>query len=354
MTEAPKTLPSMQKPRITEKRTSATAPGKIILFGEHAVVYGQPAIAVPVDAVSARVVVETLDEEGIELVLRDLGETVWLHEARDDHPLSRAVRNFFRQSPELAMMDDGLRLTFTSSIPMAGGMGSGAALTAALFRCLARHYNVSSLATDDVISDMTYEIERLYHGTPSGIDNTVVAYNTPVYFVRDLFYSDQEVYNVLLNDDGYQLFMPGLTPFKIEGKFKILIGDTGIPAPTAESVYDVRQQWLKNRYEYEALFIRCGQIANEARIALTEGKIETLGELMNFNHHVLQAMTVSSPELDDLVSAARSAGALGAKMSGGGRGGNMIALVQEDVEEAVESALLSMGARRVIKTILGS
>ncbi|MEM8861535.1 MAG: hypothetical protein AAGD96_24695, partial [Chloroflexota bacterium] len=185
-------------------------------------------------------------------------------------------------------------------------------------------------------------------------DNTVIAFNTPVYFVRDLFYSDQEVYNSLLNDDGYQLFMPGLNPFKIKGRFKILIGDTGIPAPTAESVHDVRQQWTKNRFEFEALFIRCGQIANEALVALTSNKVELLGELMNFNHHVLQAMTVSSPELDDLVSAARAAGALGAKMSGGGRGGNMIALVNDQVEKDVEKALLDMGARQVIKSVLGS
>lgn len=348
----PDTIRDMERPHITEKMNSASAPGKIILFGEHAVVYGQPAIAIPVNAVKARAIVETTDEEGIELVMLDLNEKIWLHEAEDTHPLSMAVRNFFRQSPELALRDDGLRISFTSTIPIAGGLGSGAALSAALFRVLARHYNMKELATDEVVSDMAYEIEKLYHGTPSGVDNTVVAYNRPVYFVRDLYRADQEVYNILLGDDGYQLYMPGLDTFDFRGSYSILIADTGIPAPTGETVADVRKRWLGNRFEYEGLFIRCGQIANEARHALIRGDNEGLGALMNFNHHVLQAMGVSSTELDGFVTVARAAGALGAKMSGGGRGGNMIALVDGHTEEAVHDALLEVGAKSIIKTVL--
>ena len=340
------------RPHITEKMNSATAPGKIILFGEHAVVYGQPAIAIPVDAVQARAIIETTDEEGIELVMLDLDESLWLHEAEDSHPLSCAVRNFFRQSPDLAMRDDGLRISLTSTIPMAGGMGSGAALSAALFRALARHYNIKELASNEAVSKMTYEIEQLYHGTASGVDNTVVSYNRPVYFVRDLYYDDQHTYNLLLGDEGYQLYMPGLDTFIPGGKFTILIADTGIPAPTGETVKDIRRRWLENRFEYEGFFIRCGQIANEARFALMRGDNEGLGALMNFNHHVLQAMGVSSTELDAFVTVARGAGALGAKLSGGGRGGNMIALVNSEVEEAVHEALVSVGAKTVIKTVL--
>lgn len=351
-TSIPDTLLNMVRPHITEKMNSATAPGKIILFGEHAVVYGQPAIAVPVDAVRARAIVETTDDEGIEMVMLDLDESLWLHEAEDSHPLSRAVRNFFRQSPELALRDDGLRISLTSTIPMAGGMGSGAALSSALFRVLARHYNMRDLMTNEVVSQMSYEIEKLYHGTPSGVDNTVVTYNKPVYFVRDLYKDDQETYNMLLGDDGYQLYMPGLDTFDVGAKFSVLIADTGIPAPTAESVADVRQAWLDNRFEYEGLFIRCGQIANEARYALIRGDVEGLGALMNFNHHVLQAMGVSSTELDAFVTVARGAGALGAKMSGGGWGGNMIALVDDSVEGAVREALEEVGAKSIIKTVL--
>ncbi|MFT5196270.1 MAG: mevalonate kinase [Candidatus Promineifilaceae bacterium] len=330
----------------------ATSPGKVILFGEHAVVYGQPSIAIPVEAVHAQAVVETTEKEGIELVMLDLEESLWLHEAEDTYPLACAVRSFFSQSPELALLRDGLRISLTSTVPIAGGMGSGAALSSALFRGLARHYNMQEFATDEVVSKMTYEIERLYHGTPSGVDNTVVTYNQPVYFVRDLYQGDPEIYNLLLGDDGYQLYMPGLNTFQVGGKFSILIADTGIAAPTSESVQGVRNCWERNRYDYEGLFIRCGQIANEARYALLRGDNEGVGALMNFNHYALQAMGVSSDELDALVEAARAAGALGAKMSGGGRGGNMIALVNDDVEEAVRLALLEAGATSIMKTVL--
>ncbi len=353
--KAPKTLRNLRRPKITQSMSSATAPGKIILFGEHAVVYGQPALAMPVEAVEARAMVETNNsEESIELVMPDLDERLWLYEADDLHPQARVVRDFFKQSPDLAMRDDGLRITLTSTIPMAGGMGSGAAVSAALFRALARHYNVPELATDEVVSQMTYEIERLYHGTPSGIDNTVVTYNKPVYFVRDLFYQDVDTYNYLLGGDGYMLFMPGTKTFDPGADFTFLIADSGIEAPTAESVRDVRYLWLTNRFEFESLFIRCGQIANQARQALDRGDHEGLGSLMNFNQHVLQDMTVSSPEIENLVNAARKAGAMGAKLSGGGRGGNVIALVDENSEEEVRKALLKAGAKSVLKTVLSA
>ncbi len=353
--EAPKTVRNLRIPHITETMSSATAPGKIILFGEHSVVYGQPAIAVPIESVQAKAVVESTDsEDGIELVMPDLDERLWLYEADDNHPQSRAIRDFFKQSPDLALRDDGLKITLTSTIPMAGGMGSGAALSAALFRALANHYNVPQLAKSDVVSRMTYEIERIYHGTPSGIDNTVVSYNKPVYFVRDLFFDDVDTYNYLLGGDGYMLFMPGIKTFSTGASFTFLIADTGIPAPTSESVRDVRLLWLTNRFEFESLFIRCGQIANQARQALNRGDVEGLGSLMNFNQHVLQDMTVSSPELEKLITAARKAGALGAKLSGGGRGGNMIALVNDEVEEDVRKALLDAGATNVIRSVLDS
>ena len=102
------------------------------------------------------------------------------------------------------------------------------------------------------------------------------------------------------------------------------------------------------------MFIRCGQIANEARNALARGDREGLGALMNFNHHVLQSMTVSSTEVDYLVQSARAAGALGAKLSGGGRGGNVIALVDDAREQLVHDALLEAGAKSVISTELKS
>ena len=100
------------------------------------------------------------------------------------------------------------------------------------------------------------------------------------------------------------------------------------------------------------MFDKVGKIVKQARVAIERGKMNELGGLMNQNHAMLQEMTVSSPELDRLVSAARKAGALGAKMSGGGRGGNMIALVEADTSESVSNALIKSGAKRVIVTTI--
>jgi mevalonate kinase len=136
--------------------------------------------------------------------------------------------------------------------------------------------------------------------------------------------------------------------------FTIVIGDTGFTAPTKESVGDVRKLWEADKSRWEVVFDQVAEIVQEARDAIETGTIDLLGPLMDANHILLQEMTVSSPELDRLVLAAKASGAEGAKLSGGGRGGNMIALVQPDRAEKVASALISAGAKRTIITTIQS
>jgi mevalonate kinase len=176
-------------------------------------------------------------------------------------------------------------------------------------------------------------VEQLLHGTPSGIDNTVVSYEKPVYFLR------RQPLNLI-------------EPFTVARPLDLLIADTGIASSTKAVVGDVRRQWELDRDKFEALFNHCGRIAEAARQAIESGQVEGLGRLMYDNHAYLQEMTVSSPELDKLVAAADLAGALGAKMSGAGRGGNVIALVTEASAPAVQQALLSAGARLVLSSNL--
>ncbi|MBN1149066.1 MAG: hypothetical protein JXA78_17540, partial [Anaerolineales bacterium] len=165
-----------------------------------------------------------------------------------------------------------------------------------------------------------------HHGTPSGIDNTVVAYAMPVYFVRG----------------------QGLQTLSLPRPFTLVIGDTGVASPTAIAVGDVRRAWQAGPQRYEALFDSIGEIAVRARQAIESGARDELGPLMDQNHACLREIGVSSPELERLVAAAREAGALGAKLSGGGRGGNMIALANPKIAEDVAQALLEAGARRTI------
>jgi len=114
------------------------------------------------------------------------------------------------------------------------------------------------------------------------------------------------------------------------------------------AVGDVRKAWESNPVQYENIFAQNGQISQEIRQSIENGKIEEIGLLMNENHALLQKIDVSSPELDRLVTAAMSAGALGAKLSGGGRGGNMIALATPENAARVADALIASGAPRTI------
>jgi mevalonate kinase len=304
--------------------TTSSAPGKIILFGEHAVVYGRPALAVPVMQVHADVDVSDSERAGIWIDAPDVDLRAELNALPSDHPIASVINNLFFLSHVSPFPN--LEIKITSTIPVASGLGSGAAVTVALTRALAAQLNYSM--TDEEVNAFAYEIEKLHHGTPSGIDNTVVTYARPVYFIKG----------------------QPIETFKVGEPFRIIIADTGISAPTRESVGDVRKLWEADQKHWEKVFDEIADISFAARRVIEEGWIKMLGVLMDENHAWLQQMTVSSPELDRLVEAARKAGALGAKMSGGGRGGNMIALVNPETAEDVSLALKEAGAQNTIIT----
>jgi mevalonate kinase len=312
--------------------TTSSAPGKIILFGEHAVVYNRPALAVPVTQVHADVEVSDSSRASIWINAPDVNLHAEVGTLPSDHPIAAVINKFLphpNPSPTgRAARGEGLEISITSTIPVASGLGSGAAVTIALVRALSSHLKHSM--TDKEVNAFAYEIEKIYHGTPSGIDNSVITYAKPVYFIAG----------------------EPIATFKVGAPFTIVIGDTGVPALTKESVGEVRKLWRINPIHLESIFDEIGQIALMARRVIESGRPDMLGELMDQNHAFLQELTVSSPELDKLVDAARKAGALGAKMSGGGRGGNMIALVEQAGAESVASALLSAGAKNTIVTIV--
>jgi mevalonate kinase len=309
--------------------TTAYAPGKVILFGEHAVVYGRPAIAVPVSQVRACTVVEDApSRHGLVIYAQDLQLQHRLGQALnpDDqsHPLDATVR----QTLQWLGIEDApdLTLTVSSTVPIARGLGSGAAVATAMVRALARH--LGREPTPEEVSQLVYHTEVIHHGTPSGIDNTVVAFEQPVYFVRG-------------------------EPIKLLQVAKplwLVIGDTGIASPTRIAVGDVRNGWEQDRPRYEAWFDRIAAIVERAREAIAAGEGSALGPLMDENQQLLEAIDVSSPELETLIDAARQAGAMGAKLCGAGRGGNMVALVSPERAQAVASALREAGAADTIMT----
>ena len=303
----------------------ASASGKIILFGEHAVVYGRPAIAVPVTQVRATATITAAQPgSGLALNLPDVGEVWKVIGQSATQPLAHVAGLAARQL-ELSPFPDW-SITLRSTIPVASGLGSGAAAATAIVKAMAAA--AGRLLTPADVSALVFESETLFHGQASGIDNTVIAYEQPVWFVRG----------------------QAPQPFPIGRAFTIVIGDTGIASPTRLAVGDVRAGWQADTERFEALFDEIDAVVQAARRAIEVGDAAALGPLMNANHRLLQAMGVSSPELDALCQAARDAGAAGAKLSGGGRGGNMIALAPAGRAETIASALLAAGAVRTVVT----
>lgn len=302
----------------------ASAPAKAILFGEHAVVYGHPAIAAPVSALRTRVQVKSAQDGELSLFSGDPPCRISLDAA--PALLDAVTRTIELTAEACGQGVPVLEIFVQSDIPIASGLGSGAALSAALARAVSQFLGVHLELS--LLNQIVYEIEKIHHGTPSGIDNTVIVYERVIFFIRD----------------------HPLQSIHLARPFTLMIADTGISAPTRIAVGDVRQL-VENQPDLILPVLRAiGDVVMQARRALEDGDLETLGTLMNRNHELLKALTVSSPELDRLVDAALSAGAIGAKLSGGGRGGNMIALVSEESASQVEPALLRAGAVRVFRT----
>jgi len=310
----------------------ASAPAKTILLGEHAVVYGRPALAAPVSGRRARAIVSPAEPgHGITIYARDLdrcypgaGGCV-----DGDGQFLQAALRIGLCALGCRSEDLDLSIEIRSEIPVARGLGSGAAVSAALMRALACSMKME--IDPALLSSLVYETEKLLHGSPSGIDNTTVAYERPVWF------------------------RPGESPEVIEvgAPVTLLIGDTGVPSRTRESVAMVRARRECDPATTDACFDAIGCLVARARAALEQGDLPLLGSLMIENHAILASLGVSSGDLDRLVSEAMAAGALGAKLSGGGMGGCMVALAQPGRTEGIIQALLKGGAVQVIRSHIG-
>lgn len=310
--------------------TSASAPAKSILFGEHAVVYGRPAIAIPIHDLRTRVYITAnpLGRPGIQLLdAPDIEMKHFSDELEADHPFRVAIQSVM----DYFHLDHfpACEIRITSTIPIAAGLGSSASTAVAMIRGLINFLGQTSETS--IINQLAFNVEKAIHGNPSGIDNTVIAFEKPVYFVKE----------------GPPEFL------KIVKPFHFIIADTGIRSLTKEVVSQVREKWRNKKADYELIFNQIGEISQHAKKALKSGNQALLGDLMIQNHTLLQSMGVSCDALDRLVNAANTSGALGAKLCGSGQGGNMIALIEDSSEkEKIQEALLVAGAARIFHTQL--
>lgn len=305
------------------------APAKIILFGEHAVVYGQPAIAFPLTTLFSKVSILG-NPMGHPNEVRIIAPEIEVDEFICDLPKD----NFFVAA--VTLIKDYLEIEqypacevrITSTIPIASGLGSSASIAVSLLRALFAF--VGKSPDNQIISNLALQLEKIHHGNPSGIDNSVIAFEKPIYFIRE----------------------KPIKFIKVKNAMTLIIGNTGIRGMTKEAVSIVREKYRANPIKFNQLFEEIGSISKEVRNLLEAGKISAIGEKMNQNHHLLQDIGVSCPELDSLVSAAVHAGAMGAKLCGSGLGGNMIALADEDTIDHITNALRDAGALQTYSTII--
>ncbi|TFD32240.1 hydroxymethylglutaryl-CoA reductase, degradative [Cryobacterium cryoconiti] len=293
--------------------------GKIILLGEHSVVYGYHAIAAPI-GLSVRAQVTR------QASLRAPVIADWDSDGSVREPLRADLSHRVAAliASRLGVSAAGVRVDVFSHLPRASGLGASAAFAVAVIRAVADSFQLT--ISDAEVSSLAFECEQIVHGTPSGIDNTVATFGRSVLFQKT-------------DAPGGHTIRDIFTPHPIP----IVIGLSGVESLTAQTVGLVRTAWQRNPTRYDAIFSQIDGLVLAGVDALRRGDVAELGELMNINQGLLNALQVSSPEIEALVAIARRAGALGAKLTGGGGGGAMIAIAEPGGTEPIMAAMRSAG-----------
>ena len=301
----------------------ATAPGKAILFGEHSVVYRGPAIVLAIDK-RAKIIAGKRTDSRIHFDCLDMGFEGFF-EGEDYIPIKgeawrgkrlQLMLVAARKTMEHLGVDNGLDLTVRSEIPVAAGLGSSAAICVATVAAVGELFEGG--LTDQDICDLAYEGEKVVHGTPSGVDNNISTFGGVLSYDRDV----------------------GIERIDLEGGLPFVIGNTKRKRSTRRLVARVRALRERNPTLVDGIIDSIVEISTLGLEALKVGELYTLGDLMNVNHGLLASLGVSIAKLDILVHASRGSGALGAKLTGAGGGGCMIALAETDKIDDVRKAIL--------------
>lgn len=294
--------------------------GKVILLGEHAVVYGSHAIAAPVPLAIQAVAQDTFDGN-VSLIIPRWGVEYRLNK-------DPAHRDSFQRSlgiifDRCGIADRSARIEVFPNVPRAMGLGGSASMAVAIIRSLDLHFKLG--LKDEEVNAIAFECEKVAHGTPSGIDNTVATYGKTILYRRAKHEGDA----------------PLIKPLEIPRPIKLVIGISGKESLTAKTVGRIREAWTKDPVLYDRIFKEIDKLTLHSVEAIKAYDMERLGVMMNVCHGLLNALRVSSPEIEELIQVARDAGALGAKVTGGGGGGSMIALCPDNsakIAEAIRSA----------------
>lgn len=312
----------------------ASAPAKIILFGEHFVVYNRPAVVMAIERrayVTAkpradnRIVVKSKEMEASG-AFTPSGEYQPIEGGLEFEPKFKPIYIITKRILSLSGEETlGLEIEVNSSIPIAAGLGSSAAVAVASASAISSLLEMR-LSRNEIFR-LAFEAERFVHVNPSGIDPAVSTYGGILLYRRD--------------DEG-------IRRLDVEAEIPIIVGDTGVKRVTGEMVSRVGDLLMRYPTVVERIMDAGENIVKLGVEALKGGDMKTLGELMNINHALLCALGISSDAIERLISAARRAGALGAKLTGAGGGGCIIVLPEKSNVQGVTEAIRSAGGEAFV------
>jgi len=303
--------------------------GKAILFGEHFVVHGVPGIVSAIDSVADA----EAKKNGKGITVEDERKGAKGYAEKKRMQQKESIERMLK-AMNVDPQKVSLKIWLGGNLPGFSGLGASAASSVAIARAIAEEFGLD--LSDERINDIAYEAEKAYAGNPSGIDNTAATFGGLIWFKKNLGGGSNTIEQLSIREP-----------------VEIVIGNTGIVANTKAMVAGVGERKKQNPEKYGAIFRQAEKLAHEGREALEEFDLKQVGELMNENHRLLQEIEVSCKELDHLVDLAREQGAFGAKMTGGGGGGCMVALTPgKDLQEAVAAAMENEGFK-VLRTKIG-
>jgi len=294
--------------------------GKVILFGEHFVVHGVPGIVSAIDLTAYTEVKKT--GEGITIKDERKGAKGYTEKKRTQQ--KESIERMLK-TMGIPLEKAFLEIWLGGDLPSFSGIGASAASSVAIARAIAQELEMN--LSDERINEIAYEAEKAYAGTPSGIDNTAATYGGLIWFKKNLSGGPSTIERL-----------------NISKPVEIVIGNTGVVADTKKMVASVAERKKENPEKYDPLFNQAESLAFQARKALEDFDLMKVGRLMNENHGLLQEIEVSCKELNYLVNLALEQGAFGAKLTGGGGGGCMVALTPgKELQEAVATAMEKEG-----------